>query len=544
MKRILTLIGVMVMGGMLLISSPQVSLTQAADYDITGVWRLFWDDDCYEDYVFDGDYFKFVGGTTSGSWEYYYMFDCWTDSGMNYNVSGTTLTMTENNYKVVDGIFLDKNTINATYYDGDYHFCFKLERVINDQKPFGSFDLPGNGTVVSGSIPISGWALDDTMLTSLKIYYSPVASTASQSSNWQLVEDSVDFLHGARPDIEGTYPSNYYCDCAGWGYMCLTYFLPNGGNGPFMLHVVATDIAGNSTTWSVTVTGNNANRVNPFGAIDTPEQCGYASVYGDQGYKYRNWGWALTPWPNYIPIKGIGVYIDGVRKGDVKYNLYRSDIANFFPGYSNSAGAGGYFDLDLSPYPDLTRHVLFWFAIDSAGNRDGIGSRYFFVDKWAYSWAETDEKSETPVTIRCKKSKDRTLHEKDLAPYGIPIPDIPLNSTEPIAVKRGINPDTPYISVFPTGAGITRLNVEIGERIEIRVSNDKNTEITGYIVVNNNILTPLPIGSTLDQDNKTFSWIPGPGYIGEYECVFIEKKANGDVVKRKIIIDVTPGKGA
>ncbi|MCX6560648.1 MAG: hypothetical protein NTZ26_09035, partial [Candidatus Aminicenantes bacterium] len=43
----------------------------------------------------------------------------------------------------------------------------------------------------------------------------------------------------------------------------------------------------------------------------------------------------------------------------------------------------------------------------------------------------------------------------------------------------------------------------------------------GYLIVGDE-LRPLPIGSTLDSDAGVFSWLPGPGFLGDYRLVFID----------------------
>jgi hypothetical protein len=537
MKRILVFVSVLVLWGFILNASPQVSMSNAAAYDVTGVWRIYYDDYCINSYDFEGDYIKFIGSSSSGTWEYYYMLSSYYEPGMNYRVSGSSLIITEYGYDIMTGTFLDKNTISAIYDDGEFAFCFKLERVVNDQNPFGSFELPADGAVVSGSIPISGWVLDDTMVTSIKLYYSSVSgSAATDPKNWYLIEDDVTCLWGARPDVAYKYWDNYYCDFAGWGYMCLTYFLPNRGIGPYMLHVVASDIAGNSTTWSVTVNGDNANRVKPFGAIDTPGQCGIAEGYASENYMFRNWGWALTPWPNTIPSDGISVFVDGVNLGNVTYDLYRSDIASYFPYYDNTYGAGGYFDIDLSNYEDMSQHTLYWYAIDSAGNRDGIGSRYFYVWLWDDTWSPASAKSKTDFTSLIKNKKSKEKKKVSMSQFS----HIPVKRPESISIKRGFNENTEYRCVFPDEAGMNRFKIKTGEKIEIKVSEDQLSEITGYTVLNENTLGPLPVGSTLDKKNKTFYWIPGPGFMGKYECLFIEKGKNGEMNKRNIVIEVNP----
>ncbi|MCP4220477.1 MAG: hypothetical protein GY765_37965, partial [bacterium] len=184
-------------------------------------------------------------------------------------------------------------------------------------------------------------------------------------------------VDGARPDVEENYSAYPKAYQAGWGYLLLSNFLPNGGNGTFTLYAKATDAEGNEVTLgSKTITVDNANAVKPFGAIDTPTQGGSAS-----GSSFVNYAWALTPVPNTIPTDGstITVYVDGVALGNPVYNQYRDDIATLFPGYNNSNGAAGHFYLDTTAYTNGV-HTISWSVKDDAGNSDGIGSRYFTIN--------------------------------------------------------------------------------------------------------------------------------------------------------------------
>lgn len=110
------------------------------------------------------------------------------------------------------------------------------------------------------------------------------------------------------------------------------------------------------------------------------------------GSSFINWGWVLTPQPNSLATDGsnISVYVDGVKAGNPVYNIFREDIATFFPGYANSFGAVGYFVLDTTRYPDGI-HSIQWVATDSAGNTDGIGSRYFLIDNSGGSGSDKEE---------------------------------------------------------------------------------------------------------------------------------------------------------
>ena len=112
------------------------------------------------------------------------------------------------------------------------------------EEPFGSFDTPLNGSTVRSSIPVTGWALDDVAVESVKIFRNPVSG---EGDDWVYIGAGV-FVEGARTDIEQAFPGYPDNSRAGWGYMLLTNFLPNGGNGTFTLYAVVRDSAGNEVT--------------------------------------------------------------------------------------------------------------------------------------------------------------------------------------------------------------------------------------------------------------------------------------------------------
>ncbi len=236
--------------------------------------------------------------------------------------------------------------------------------------PFGTFETPKDNASVSGSIVVSGWALDNGEVPTVEI------SVDNPTGSGRIYIGDALFVSGARPDVQGSYPDYPFNNKAGWGYMMLTHFLPNGGNGTYKVHATATDSAGNETALgSKTILVDNKNAVKPFGAIDTPAPGETVS-----GTSYSNIGWALTPQPNNIPEDGatITVFIDNQPVGHPTYNLYRKDIEQLFPGYANTQGAMGVFKLDTTTFANGV-HSIAWAVVDSAGNVDGIGSRYFVI---------------------------------------------------------------------------------------------------------------------------------------------------------------------
>jgi hypothetical protein len=306
------------------------------------------------------------------------------------------------------------------------------------------------------------------------------------------------------------YPFNYR---AGWGYMLLTNFLPNGGNGTFTLHARVTDKEGHEVSLgSKTITCDNAHAVKPFGAIDTPVQGGQAS-----GRNYVNFGWALTPQPNTIPVDScpITVWVDGVPIGWAIYNLYREDIATLFPGYNNSNSAVGYYYLDTTAY-DNGVHTIAWTVSDNAGNEDGVGSRYFIIEN-----VVTSDNTSAASSINTDKMKQAPI------------------SGSPVYVKTGYADNAPLASYYPDPEGVITVTIFECERIEIRF-NDNQTEpsaVSGYMEVSGQ-LRPLPIGSTFDSKAGVFTWQPGPGFVGEYRFMFGLQTREGQVSGKIIKIQI------
>jgi Leucine-rich repeat (LRR) protein len=382
------------------------------------------------------------------------------------------------------------------------------------EKPvFGSFDTPVHGAKVCSSLAVTGWAVDDVEVSTVKIFRNPVTG---QETGLIYIGDAV-FVEGSRPDVETKYPG-YPKSCqAGWGYMMLTNFLPNGGNGTYVITAVATDSSGNEVSLgSKTITCDNANAVKPFGAIDTPTQGGNAS-----GSSFINWGWVLTPQPDYIPTDGSTIYVwlDGVNVGQPTYNIYRSDIAGLFPGYANSNGAAGYFYLDTTAYKNGV-HTIQWTVTDSGGNTDGIGSRYFSIMN---SGSNSTAKRSAVSNLRSTASK--------FDPYRVPV-----DYYEPLEVTKGYKTNDMPQTVYPDEEGNTTIEINQLQRLEIHFFGEE-ASLTNSSGSTLNV-SPLPVGSTLDKEKGVFYWQPGPAFLGEYRLVFIDKIGDMAVGRKNLIVKI------
>jgi len=403
--------------------------------------------------------------------------------------------------------------------------------------PWGFFDTPIQGSKVSSSVPFTGWALDDLGVQGVKLY-------REEGRSLVYIGDAV-LVEGARPDVELAFPGYPMNDRAGWGYMMLTNFLP-GGNGTFTIHAVATDLEGHQETLgSKTIIVDNAHAVKPFGAIDTPDQGGTAS-----GPDFINWGWVLTPPPNYIPTNGstIYVFVDGINLGHPTYNLYRSDIAALFPNYANSNGALGYFYLNTTAYANGV-HTISWAAFDNAGNVDGIGSRYFTIRNLAGSQTEWISPGTQGVTYRDSKHQGRYTPLTRNTNTGL------VNSFEPLRLQEGYNPGSEPQILYPDENGRFTVEIKESDRLVIYLGDhetgkDNDAESLtpgnalpdsyhGYLV-NGSQLKPLPIGSTLNRRRGVFYWQLGPGFRGDYGFIFTIKDREGNITGKNIIIRVIP----
>jgi hypothetical protein len=242
-----------------------------------------------------------------------------------------------------------------------------------DARPaFGVIDTPSDGVSgVSGSIAITGWALDELAVQSVLIYRDPVPAEPQTL----IPIGTATLVEGARPDVQAAFPTLPFASRAGWGYMLLTNVLPQSPDGSYRIHVFVADLDGHSTFLGTrTIHVNHTTATLPFGAIDTPGQGEAVSGV------ITNWGWALTPQPANIPTNGstIDVLIDGVVVGHPTYGLDRADIAALFPGYANTNSAVGYFTIDTTTLTNGV-HTIAWVVRDNMGRAQGIGSRYFTV---------------------------------------------------------------------------------------------------------------------------------------------------------------------
>lgn len=380
---------------------------------------------------------------------------------------------------------------------------------------FGVVDTPAQGAAgISGSLAVTGWALDDIGVARLTISRDPVAGEAGG----QVYIGDATLVEGARPDVAAANPTLPNNTRAGWGYLLLTNMLPNQGNGSYTLHIDAIDAEGATTRLgSRTFVADNANAVTPFGAIDTPGQGATVS-----GTNFVNFGWALTPNPKSIATDGstITVFVDSAPAGNPTYNNFRADVAGLFPGLANTAGAIGFRMFDTTTLTNGV-HTISWVVFDDAGQAQGIGSRYFTVNNILAS-----QRFAPPPLASMRGSA--AIASAAVAPSG-----------PPASLRVGFDRTQPMLELGADALGARFVAVGQLGRMEVRFG--QACGVVRGVQIANGERTPLPVGSTLDASGS-FHWMPGPAFLGTYQLEFSMPSCHGGDMKVPVTVAVLPGR--
>jgi hypothetical protein len=375
--------------------------------------------------------------------------------------------------------------------------------------PIGSFDSPADGATVSGSIAVTGWALDDVGLDHVEIWRDAVGTEPGVKDN--LADSDPRYgkvfigkptrVLNARPEVAELYPNHPNSDQAGWGYFMMTRGLTTT-TGTFKLHAIAFDFDGLATVLgSKQITVDNSVAQLPFGSLDTPVEG--SLVFG----KFYSFGWAISPVVGCY-ITNVMYAIDSGVLSPVSYGDPRADVAAGNPGFTDSNAAGGHVEIDVSLLePGL--HSIGWLVTDSCGKTEGVGSRFFTVFR--------------PVT---------TVSHQDTLPVApaaaiVDVPAIPTDA--PVEVRR-VHETT---QVEPSNTGVRVVRIAHGERVEFVLPRMSGESYVGFQLVNGE-RRALPAGSTLDGVEGIFYWQPGAAFLGAYDLEFVG--SSGTVVHVQVMV--------
>jgi len=391
--------------------------------------------------------------------------------------------------------------------------------------PFGEFETPvSNAQNLSGAVAVTGWALDDVEVTDVQIWRQPHPSDAPAAifrgagpAFGKVFIGNATFIDGARTDVEAIYavPNR---SRAGWGYMLLTRGLVWDGQGPFTLYAIAIDREGHAKDiGSKTVSVNNAISTKPFGTIDTPGQGATASGL------YPNTGWVLTPdvtGATTIPAGNVRLMIDGTLLPGVFSTAPRADISASFPGMDTSQAGRGMF-IDTTAFAD-GMHTIAWIVTDSAGQTEGIGSRFFRVaNGGAGSLRAAERAAARPVS-------SVSPEDVDAAPAAM----------SALQVRQGFGSETPFETLQGSSDGLVVATEEL-ERVEVKLPAARGVSYGGYLRALGE-LRPLPAGAALDAATGTFTWQPPAGFIGDYDFVFVATGRTGILSRQEVRVTIHP----
>jgi hypothetical protein len=380
-----------------------------------------------------------------------------------------------------------------------------LFRAAASTAPLGALDTPAEGSTNSGSVAVTGWALDDIEVVKVQILRDAHPNDPPGAAlNGRVFIGDAAFVEGARPDVEAASasPMNYR---GGWGYLMLTRGLIWDGKGPFKIYVVATDREGNTTQiGSKTITIDNSGATKPFGAIDTPGPG--ATISGT----YPNTGWVLTPFgttTGSITASGVQVYIDGVLVPGTPSMSSRSDVSAAFPTFNTGQAGRGLF-IDTTKYANGT-HTIGWLVTDSLGNADGVGSRFFKIQN-SGQVTTTSQLINQPATMLRGIDNGAAV--------------LVATSVDPKARRRTVRPDA-----------FGRRHVRIAE-LDPVVVRQVNGD-AAYLVANGQ-LRALPLGAAFDAKTGTFFWQTSAGYVGDYEFVVVDESRRDARRLTRLVVSV------
>jgi hypothetical protein len=451
--------------------------------------------------------------------------------------------------------------------------------------PFGQVDTPSQDAQgVVGAIGVTGWALDDVGVTSVRVYRTCLAfedvlggdcqtilTGTPEAARVVYVGDAA-FLAGARPDVEGAFSSFPQAHRAGWGMLLLTPMLPHvpsgvsyGGQGALTVYVVATDVEGQSVLLGrssdpaspsvrtpTAITMANDTIAKPFGSIDTPALGQTISGV------VANFGWSLTPDSNttggeggdvVIPVNGstMTVFVDAFPVAQVAYNQCRGTVGSPVAGgvYCNDDVSNIFGNGTPQPALQLRTNNPTRFRNLDAG-RSPIGA--FVLDTTTLSnglhtiaWSVTDSLGRTEgigsrffSVLNAGADEDATLEAQDATLRARPaevrgpawaLGGLP-SGADGVWARTGFDLTQSWSELPQDADGRRVIEIGTGDRMELWLG---ATTERGFLVANGS-LRDLPPGSSVR--GPQFAWVPPAGYVGEYLLSFVRGGERIDVTVR------------
>jgi hypothetical protein len=235
-----------------------------------------------------------------------------------------------------------------------------LPSVVIDSLPAGS-----NGLVaVSGTVTVSGWALDNTLSVGTAI------GSVQIQVDGAVVGNAAYGL--ARPDVCAAFPSRFGCPNVGFTYQLNTASLTAGTH---TITATATDTDGTPDTGSFSVAVTVPSGATPPSvSIDSPSAG--ATVSGAVTIS----GWAIDSIARIgTAISSVQVLVDYQFVGNATYGVARPDVCTAFPSRIGCPNVGFSYQLNTAPLSS-GNHTITILATDLDATND-VGSSSVVVKK-------------------------------------------------------------------------------------------------------------------------------------------------------------------
>ncbi len=218
--------------------------------------------------------------------------------------------------------------------------------------PSVAIDAPVAGATVSGTVTVSGWAIDNTTSagTAIGTVQVKVDGVAVGTATYGV----------SRPDVCAVWPGRAGCPNVGFTYALNTASLTPGSH---TITVSATNTEAPSSTGSMSVNITVSGPL-PYVAIDVP--AANATVSGTVMVS----GWALDNITSVgTAISKVQVRVDGGLVGTATYGSSRTDVCGFLPGRPGCPNVGYTYALNTATLTPGS-HTITVSATDSDSSPD------------------------------------------------------------------------------------------------------------------------------------------------------------------------------
>ena len=361
---------------------------------------------------------------------------------------------------------------------------------------FGVVDTPAQGaTGVSGSMAVTGWALDDIQVLRLVISRNAVAGEGAS----EIYIGDATFVEGARPDVAAVNPSVPFNTRAGWGYLLLTNMLPNQGNGTFTLHMDAIDAEGNTTRVGSRTFVERQRQRDAAVRRDRHARAGGQRL----GHGVRELRLGADAESEEHPDRRIDDHrlhrwraVGEARLQQLPARRRRRCSR----GSPTPTARSGYRTFDTTTFTNGV-HTIAWVVSDSAGEAEGIGSRYFTVNNILASQRFAPSLASMRASTQASAAKPGPA----------------------VSARVGFDRTQPALEVQPDPIGNRFAAVGQLGRLELNFGQACGAVTVSQVVDGER--TRQPIGSSVD--GTTFSWMPGPAFLGTYQLEFTVPQCGG-----------------